>query len=199
MVPTCRKVSESWLRKTTLRKIFYFAVGGKVEIKSKTERFIIMHLENEVATGNKWTWGVFETRRETPCLWASVTCVGQLAELSFRIGFNDKEILSLSAPEHSAVTCVTAFKRCAKSLFRRKLHTGSEEEAACEQAAAAGRGLMQGYRWLHLLRRAASRQKTIDQVMWCWKCGAQARVASEVMTSPQQGSQWAVDSYGLVR
>lgn len=51
-----------------------------------------MHLENEVKTGNKSTWGDFETRWET-----------ELLELSFRIGLNDKEILS-----------ITAFKRCAK-------------------------------------------------------------------------------------
>lgn len=136
MVPTYRKVLESWLRKTNLRRkiFFYFAIGEGSWNKVKNRR--IYHCENEVKTGNKLTWGGFETRRET-----------ELVELSLRIGLNDKEILSLLVPNHSVVTCITACKRCAKNASvqeetPQRLGWGGRLWASCSSRSWTNAGIL---------------------------------------------------------
>lgn len=78
-----------------------------------------------------------------------------------------QRIPSLSAPKHSVVTCITAFKRCAKKNY--VCSGGNSTQARKRRPPVADRGLMQGYRWLHLLRCAARHQKTTDRVIWRWQ------------------------------
>ncbi|KAF7647778.1 hypothetical protein LDENG_00109780 [Lucifuga dentata] len=64
----------------------------------------------------------------------------------FRIGFSNKEILSLSAHKHSLVISIRTLKRLCQRLllFRRKNHTNLEEVAAFLQTETAGNGQMKG-------------------------------------------------------
>ena len=87
----------------------------------------------------------------------------ELVKLYFRIGFSNKEILSLLAHKHRVVISIRTLKRLCRKLrlFRRINHTSLEEVASFVQAETAGNGQMQGYRWLHL--RAVQRGYVVSQ------------------------------------
>ncbi|KAF7664486.1 hypothetical protein LDENG_00175330 [Lucifuga dentata] len=59
-------------------------------------------------------------------------CIDELVQLYFRIGFSNKEVLSLLAHKHSLVISIRTLKRLCQRLrlFRRKNHTNLEELAA---------------------------------------------------------------------
>ncbi|KAF7653483.1 hypothetical protein LDENG_00082350, partial [Lucifuga dentata] len=84
-----------------------------------------------------------------------------LVQLYFRIGFSNKEILSLLVHKHSLIINIRTLKRQRLRLFRRKNHTNVEEVAAFLQTEIGGNGQIQRYRWLHL--RAVQRGYVVTQ------------------------------------
>ncbi len=96
--------------------------------------------------------------------------VEDLVEQYFRLGFTNKEILSLLAHQHHIIISIRTLKRICKKryLFRRKNQSNLEDIAAFLEGEMAGTGQLRGYRWMH--HRAIQRgfvvsQETIRRLM----------------------------------
>ncbi len=89
--------------------------------------------------------------------------VEDLVKSYFRLGFSNREILSLLAHQHGVIISKRTLPRlCRKlNLFRRKNQTDIEEIASFVQSEMATSGRLQGYRWLHL--RAFRRGYVVSQ------------------------------------